>query len=172
MAFAEDYVDVAERIRLLLAQYPNACITTTTPVVINIAGHDFIEVTAHIDCKDESGRQSQDSAWEPFPGKTPYTRDSEMMNASTSAVGRAIGLLGIGLKKSVASSNEVRNRQQDRSSAPSSAGPQPATEAQLDAIKRIAAQKGIAIAESTLKEMTKSEASGMIDELKAAPNVK
>jgi hypothetical protein len=29
-------------------------------------------------------------AWEPFPGQTPYTAASELMNAETSAQGRAI----------------------------------------------------------------------------------
>ena len=106
-----NYVDVATRIKLLTEKYPNASITCTTPVVVNIDGHTFVEVTARIDCNDETGRTATASAWEPFPGKTPYTRDSEMMNSETSAVGRAAGLLAIGLTGSMASANEVANRQ-------------------------------------------------------------
>ena len=106
-----NYVDVATRIKLLVEKYPNASIVCTAPKVVEIAGHHFIEVTAHVACGDGNGREAVGSAWEPFPGKTPYTRDSEMMNAETSAIGRAIGALGIGLTGSMASSNEVANRQ-------------------------------------------------------------
>jgi hypothetical protein len=44
-------------------------------------------------------------------GKTPYTRDSELQNAETSAIGRAIIMVGASDAKKVASANEVRNRQ-------------------------------------------------------------
>jgi len=104
-----NYVDVATRIKLLIDKYPDASIICTVPKVVEVAGHTFIEVTAHVKCDD--ARQAVASAWEPFPGKTPYTRDSEMMNAETSAIGRAIGALGIGLTGSMATANEVANRQ-------------------------------------------------------------
>lgn len=106
-----NYVDVATRIKLLIEQYPNASIVCTAPKVIEVAGHHFIEVVTHIACNDGSGREAQASAWEPFPGKTPYTRDSEAMNSETSSIGRCIGALGIGLTGSMASQNEVVNRQ-------------------------------------------------------------
>ena len=111
-----NYVDVATRIKLLVEKYPNASIKCDKPIVVNIDGHTFIEVTARIHCgvsTDEFSkfRDAVATAWEPFPGKTPYTRDSEMMNAETSAIGRAIGALGIGLTGSMASQNEVANRQ-------------------------------------------------------------
>jgi hypothetical protein len=114
-----NYVDVATRIKLLIEKYPNASINCTKPVVVNIDGHTFIEVSAHITCGEiayETAecmmyRTASATAWEPFPGKTPYTRDSEMMNAETSAIGRAIGALGIGLTGSMATANEVANRQ-------------------------------------------------------------
>lgn len=51
-------------------------------------------------------------AWEPVPGKTPYTLDSELMNAETSAWGRALIAAGVAdAHGGVASANEVRNRQ-------------------------------------------------------------
>ena len=48
-------------------------------------------------------------AFEPIPGKTSYTKDSEVMNAETSAWGRAIVALGFETKK-IASADEVRAR--------------------------------------------------------------
>lgn len=54
-------------------------------------------------------------AWEPFPGRTPYTKDSELMNAETGAWGRAImAALAADAKKGIASAQEVRNRSADR----------------------------------------------------------
>ncbi|HEY7821467.1 MAG TPA: hypothetical protein VIG24_01465, partial [Acidimicrobiia bacterium] len=51
-------------------------------------------------------------AWEPVPGRTPYTRGSELMVAETSAWGRALAAIGIATNKSVASAEEVRSAQE------------------------------------------------------------
>jgi hypothetical protein len=51
------------------------------------------------------------TASEPIPGLTSYTKDSEIMNAETSAWGRAILALGAsGTQKGVASRDEVAAR--------------------------------------------------------------
>ena len=46
-----------------------------------------------------------------LPGATPYTKGSEIENAETSAWGRAIGSLGIGIENSIASADEVRAKE-------------------------------------------------------------
>jgi hypothetical protein len=48
--------------------------------------------------------------WEPWPGTTPYTADSEQMNAATSALGRVCALLLPGAFAKQASANEVFHR--------------------------------------------------------------
>jgi hypothetical protein len=54
-------------------------------------------------------------AWEPFPGRTPYTAASELMNAETSAWGRAIIAVGASdSKPGIASRDEVRTRRAER----------------------------------------------------------
>ncbi len=54
------------------------------------------------------------TASEPFPGTTPYTKDSEIMNCETSAWGRAIVAVGAAdTKKGVASREEVQNRRSE-----------------------------------------------------------
>ncbi len=54
-------------------------------------------------------------AWEPFPGRTPYTAASELMNAETSAWGRAIiAVLVSDSKQGVASRQEVAARRAER----------------------------------------------------------
>jgi hypothetical protein len=52
-------------------------------------------------------------AAEPSIGKTSFTKDSEVMNAETSAWGRAIVACLAADTQKIASANEVRNRQQD-----------------------------------------------------------
>ena len=194
----QGYVDVATRIKILLERYPNASITCSAPRVINMGERVFIEVQARIDTNDGSGRVSEAAAWEPYPGRTNFTRDSEMMNAETSAVGRACGLLGIGLDKSVASLDEVRVRRAEESGvvihatagrraqqegpreAPSAvrspseapkrtAGPGPATEKQIGFLKRLCVERGIDLSGINLDELTAAQASEWIETAKNTP---
>ena len=165
-----NYVDVATRIKLLLEKYPNASIVCTVPKVIEVAGHHFIEVTAHV--KADETRAAVASAWEPVPGKTPYTRDSEMMNAETSAIGRAIGALGIGLTGSMASQNEVANRQGEpvrttvvNNTTVTQVG-NPPSDKQLWLYKKLLKEAGM-LPPVNIAEMDKFEVSRAIEALKA-----
>jgi hypothetical protein len=65
------------------------------------------------------------AAWETFPGHTPYTANSELMNAETSAQGRAIvAALASDSKRGVSSREEIRNRQAEHEDpAPAPAPP-------------------------------------------------
>jgi hypothetical protein len=163
-----NYVDVATRIKLLLEKYPNASINCTAPKVVEIAGHTFIEVSAHVQC-DEI-RQASASAWEPFPGKTPYTRDSEMMNAETSAIGRAIGALGIGLTGSMATANEVANRQGTTTTVVNNTTVtqhgNPPSDKQLWLYKKLLKEQG-KLPPVNIDQMDKFEVSRAIEALKA-----
>lgn len=59
-----------------------------------------------------------------FPGRTPYTLGSELMNAETSAWGRAIIAVGAAdSKKGISSAEEVRNRQAERDTPDTPRGP-------------------------------------------------
>jgi hypothetical protein len=109
----DDYVDVAERLRLFKAEYPDGSLSSTLEPLRDVEGN----LNGWL-CRAEAYRTADDQrpgvghAVEPVPGKTPYTRDSEAMNAETSAWGRAIIALGFPTKK-IASAEEVRNRQAD-----------------------------------------------------------
>ncbi len=52
-------------------------------------------------------------SWMVLPGSSNFTRGSELENTETSAWGRAIASLGILIDKSIASSEEVQNKQGD-----------------------------------------------------------
>lgn len=121
----DDYVDVATRITEFRAKYPDgylAPIPAERPYqIVNIGPDDkvFIVVVAAAYRQPGDLSPGVGMAWEPFPGRTPYTRDSELMNAETSAWGRAIIALGAAdAKRGIASQEEVRNRQADRGDNP------------------------------------------------------
>ena len=99
-----DYVDVAERIRVFKAAYPDGSLQSE----VRFTDHGVVCI-AWAYRTPEDQRPGIGHAFEPIPGKTPYTKDSEVMNAETSAWGRAIVALGFETKK-IASADEIRNR--------------------------------------------------------------
>ena len=105
-----DYVDVAERIRLFYEAYPDGRLQTTRWEVTDVGGKLYVVCWAKAYRSMEDTRGCDGLAWEPIPGPTPFTKDSELMNAQTSAWGRAIIAAGIPSKK-VASADEVQARQ-------------------------------------------------------------
>lgn len=124
-----NYTTVNDRLLELFAKYPDARIQNSVPTVVHFDGREWWLVTTTIWRDPSDTLPVVASAAEP-KGTTPYTKDSEMMNAETSAIGRAILLIGgIGIRAggSLASANEVRNRSgEDRAPHPgqSSTGPQ------------------------------------------------
>ena len=116
MSFKLDgYVTVNERLRMALERWPELRVVEERPRIVTVNDATFVEVTITVFRTPEDPVSCTASAWEPIPGKTPYTRDSEMMNASTSALGRALGLMGIGTAASIATADEVIARDYDRS---------------------------------------------------------
>lgn len=106
----DGYVDVPTRHRQALERHPDLRVVESPPKVVTVDGQTFIEVTMTVHRDPDDPIPTSGTAWEPFPGRTPYTKGSEMMNASTSALGRALGLMGFGISSSMASAEEVRNR--------------------------------------------------------------
>lgn len=110
----DDYVDVAERIQQFKEEFPDGTLQRASdPTVLSIGGRDYIVYTAVAYRTPDDPRPGVGTAWEPVPGSTPYTKDSELMNAETAAWGRAIVALGFATKK-IASRQEVRNRQEGK----------------------------------------------------------
>jgi len=108
--FAKDYVDVAERIREFKKLFPTGSLQRVDLQFVNVGGKDFVVYTAAAYRTPDDERPGIGTAWEPIPGKTPYTKDSEVMVAETSAWGRAIIAALAGETKRIASADEVRNR--------------------------------------------------------------
>jgi hypothetical protein len=114
-----DYVDVKTRIELLYKKYENASIQFEFKGVME-GNPDFIWGIAYVYRHPEDPRPATGTCSELAQGKTAFTRGSELANLETSAIGRAIGALGIGLGKSMATRQEV-NAAQARQVTPAAA---------------------------------------------------
>tara|TARA_R110000822_G_scaffold91796_1_gene211476 strand:- start:947 stop:1453 length:507 start_codon:yes stop_codon:yes gene_type:complete len=116
-----DYVDVPTRFRLALDKWPDLRVVETPAEVVTIGDRTFISVTVKVYRDLLDLLPCVATAWEPFPGTTPYVRNSEMMNCSTSALGRCLGMM-IPFGK-MASFEEVQNRQDEQPAAAPSRQP-------------------------------------------------
>ena len=105
-----DYVDVSERIKMFYEKYPDGRLTSWAhPELFLVGDRTFIAYGAAAYRTHDDPKPGVGWAWEPVPGPTPFTRDSELQNAETSAWGRAIVALGFETKH-IASADELRNR--------------------------------------------------------------
>lgn len=110
-----DYIDVAERIRIFREKYPEGSLQPANVAhpftVVQAGGKDFVAFTAAAYRTPDDPCPGVGTAWEPVPGPTQFTKDSELQNAETAAWGRAIVAALAADTKHVASADEVRNRQ-------------------------------------------------------------
>ena len=106
-----DYVDVPTRLALALKKFPDLRVQETKPIIVTVDNQQYVEISCTIWRDSNDLVPTVAYCWEPIPGKTPYTKGSEMMNASSSCLGRGLGFLGMGIGKSIASRNEVQARQ-------------------------------------------------------------
>lgn len=132
MAFdMQDYIDVKTRVLMFYKRHPEGRLTFdfmgTMPgnpsMIWGIAKayrtpDDLTPVTGH--------------AAELAEGKTSFTRGSELQNLETSAIGRAIGMMGIGIDKSMATLDEVEHAKQRQNGSQGRTEPAKAIPADAD----------------------------------------
>jgi hypothetical protein len=130
-----DYIDVATRIIEFREKYPTGSLQSwKDPYVIEVKMPDG-SIKSYMVYSAAAYRTPDDIlpgvgwAYEPIPGPTNFTRDSELQNAETAAWGRAmVAALAVDTKKGIASSEEVRNRQTKTTEAPQAKAPAKKTE--------------------------------------------
>lgn len=179
----DDYIDVAERLKQFYEKYPDGRVTRRgEPKVMELGNKTFVVYTAEAYRTPDDPKPCVGTAWEPFPGPTPFTRDSELMNAETSAWGRAIVAAGIPSKK-IASANEVANREGGSRQTRTTTGTDKPTDKQLKYLKTLITQNSpgeqvlrvmldgvdagdIQIEEGWLSKLNKQQVSDLIETFK------
>ena len=126
-----DYVQVNERIEKFYEKYPDGSIQTEIQSIVD--GVVIIKAYAYRDREDP--RPATGHAYEKenssFINKTSYIE-----NCETSAVGRALAMLGFEIKKSIASKEEVENAKLQQQ-------PTKISSQQLDILLKLLVDKGI-----------------------------
>jgi len=103
----DEYVDVAERLKLFKEKHPEGSLQQVRIEFIEFAGKSWVVYTAAAYRTPDDLTPGHGTAWEPVPGTSSFKRDSEVMNAETSAWGRAISaVLGTSTKR-IATRNEL-----------------------------------------------------------------
>jgi hypothetical protein len=134
----DGYIEVPDRILAFKEKYPDGTLQGDW-CITEVGDELFVVYVAKAYRTPDDERPAVGTAWEPYPGKTPYTKDSELMNAETSAWGRAIVALGfLAQGEKVASAQEVRARQSNGGKAERVAP----SEKQLDLIERLVKKHG------------------------------
>ena len=100
----KDYIEVNERVKQFHKDYPNGSITTE---LIEMSDRFITKTTVIPDVKN-ADRKFTGIAYEK-EDSTFINKTSALENCETSSVGRALGMLGIGIDTSIASYNEVAN---------------------------------------------------------------
>lgn len=99
----KDYIPVNERVKAFRMLYPEG--TIMTELISASDGIVIVKASVH---GDDGGLKATAYAKE-VEGSSNINRFSALENCETSAVGRALGFLGIGIDTSIASYEEVSN---------------------------------------------------------------
>lgn len=99
----KEYAEVSQRIKAFRMLFPDGCIHTD---IVSIDGGVCV-IRATV--SDENGRELATGTAYEKEGSTTVNRTSYIENCETSAVGRALGMLGIGSDVAIASYEEVSN---------------------------------------------------------------
>ena len=150
----KEYAEVNQKVLGFRELFPTGYITTE--ILSHENGVVVMKATVGVDDKVLSTGIAYEKENSSFINKTSYIE-----NCETSAVGRALSFLGIGIDTSIASAEEVQNaiKQQEK-----------ATKAQIDTLKKLANADQVKVILDhyhikKLEELTKDQASGTIKQL-------
>lgn len=150
----KDYVEVNERIKAFRQLFPNGTITTEIVSITTDEKGKGVCVFKATALNEQGFVLGTGHAYEK-EGSSFINSTSYIENAETSAVGRALGMIGIGIDASIASFDEVANavEQQKTTKAPTQAQPK----ATAKATPKKAAPVTPAAAEPTPEPETETE---------------
>jgi len=105
------YIPVNERVRAFRELYP------TWSLLNDILSSDAGVIVMCATIKDEQGRIIANAHASETIGDGQVNRTSALENCETSAIGRALGMLGIGIDTAIATADEVHHAQQRQQAA-------------------------------------------------------
>jgi len=185
-----EYVDVKHRLNLALHKHPDLRIVEDAPELITIGERVYIQCAVTVFRSADDLLPGRAYCWEVWPGRTPFTKESEQQNGATSALGRCLGYMGFGIDTGIASANEVRTAQANNHPTTERAAPARATAApasphyphvHTDKPRGLATDAQLRLLNTMLKErdlpappagITFTEASDEIGRLKNIPKAK
>ena len=127
----KDYVTVAERVRAFRELHPDWSILTD--ILSNENNICLMQATI----KDVEGRILATGHAYEKEGSSFINAGSYIENAETSAVGRALGILGIGITNSIAGAEEIQNAVANRSATiPHAVSLDEALEQQIETVEQ------------------------------------
>lgn len=113
-----DYNEVSSRIQEFREKHPEGSLQQVSMTFESIGGKDWVVYTAAAYRTADDERPGIGTAWEPIPGKTQFTKDSEVQNAETAAWGRALIAVGAAdARKGIASRDEMQARHEEQNEA-------------------------------------------------------
>ena len=172
------YVTVVDRLRAALEAFPDLRIVERSAELVTWADDLRLVCTVEVRRTVDDPVPVVASAAEVYPGRTPFTRGSELMNGYTSAVGRALGYMGFGLAGGLASADEVaiaRGNNDQRSTASTNDtrpavndGHRSPTQPMLRLARGLAAGAGVELPSEVIVNF--DACSRFIDDLRASPS--
>ena len=131
----KEYVDVSERVLFFNDLYPNYSLRQE----IHSINEETGTVLIHAWVEDESGRVIRDGHAHEFQAnkKSKVNMTSHIENCETSAVGRALGFLGLGTEYGIASADEVRNAKEKEAEMNQNGDAQEPEEVEKDKVIKI-----------------------------------
>jgi hypothetical protein len=138
------YVEVKDRVVEFYAKHPQGSLQSEV-VLFN---ENVVVMKAFAFRSPEDTRPGVGHSQMQIPGPTTFTKGSEIENAETSAIGRAIAALGFSVHRSYASANEIENKSTEGVTQPANESAQHtsdpvASKALRDALVNLATELGL-----------------------------
>lgn len=105
------YVTVNERLKAALDRWPDLRVIELPFEIHEIAGETYLWTAVYVYPTPEETRPIRGSVLEPIRPERHPLHHSELMTGYTSALGRALGYLGLGIDAGIATSDEIAARQ-------------------------------------------------------------
>ena len=105
------YVTVNERLKAALDRWPDLRVVEEDFQIHEIAGETYLWTAVYVYPTPDETRPIRGQVLEPIRPERHPLHHSELMTGFTSALGRALGYLGLGIDAGIATSDEIAARQ-------------------------------------------------------------